>query len=105
MNRRTSVRAKVDLLVNRFLDGRPYICRVTDISVTGLRLQPLLEPLTPSRFMGLQLELPDTGAIVTASAEIVEGAGTHDRAQSIGVRFTQLGPDSERALRRFVEAN
>ncbi|HEY8924381.1 MAG TPA: PilZ domain-containing protein [Polyangia bacterium] len=105
MNRRTNVRAKVDLLANRFLDGRPYVCRVTDLSLTGLRLQPLLEPLTPGRFMGLQLELPDTGAIVTASAEIVEGAGTRDGAHGIGVRFTRLGPESERALRSFVEAN
>jgi len=105
MNRRTSPRAKVDLLVNRFLNGSPYVCRVTDISATGLRLQPLLEPLTPPRFMGLQLELPGTGAIVTASAEIVDGAGTRDGGRGIGVRFTRIGPESERALRRFVEAN
>ena len=103
MDRRTSHRAKVDLLVNRFLDGRPYMCRVTDISATGLRLQPLLEPRTPTRFMGLQLELPVSGgAIVTASAEVVDDAGAR---AGIGVRFTQLGPDSERALRLFVGAN
>ena len=100
MNRRTSPRAKVDLLVNRFLDGRPYVCRVTDISATGLRLQPLLEPQTPHRFMGLQLELPGSGAIVTASAEVVSAA-----RDGIGVRFTRIGADSERALRRFIGTN
>ena len=36
-NRRTSARAKVDLLINRFVDGRPNMCRVTDISPTGMR--------------------------------------------------------------------
>jgi len=102
MNRRTSPRAKVDLLVNRFLDGQPHVCRVTDISVTGLRLQPLLEPRASSRFMGLQFQLPDSGAIVTASAEIVGGGETRD---GIGVRFTRMGADSERALRRFIGAN
>ena len=102
MNRRTSPRAKVDLLVNRFLDGRPYMCRVTDLSVTGLRLQPLLEPQASGRFMGLQFQLPDSGAIVTASAEVVDSGGAHD---GIGVRFTRIGPDCERALRCFLGAN
>jgi hypothetical protein len=59
MNRRKSQRAKVDLLVNRFLDGHPYLCRVTDISPSGLRLVPILEPKGEHRFMGLQLRSRD----------------------------------------------
>lgn len=99
MNRRTHNRAKVDLLVNRFVGGQPYVCRVTDISATGMRLQPLLEPRTAHRFMGLQLQLPGSDAIVTASAEVVNGPGAHDE---LGVRFTKIAADSERAIHRFV---
>ena len=92
----------MDLLVNRFLDGQPYMCRVTDLSQTGLRLVPLLEPRTEQRFIGLQFQLPDSGSIVTASAEVMNAS---DGGAEIGVRFTNLAPDSERALRRFVGAN
>lgn len=101
MNRRTSQRAKVDLLINRFLDGHPYMCRMTDISSTGLRLVPLLEPSNAPRFMGLQFQLPGMETVLTASGEAVEGA---DPQAGTGVRFTSLTPEYESAIRRFVES-
>jgi c-di-GMP-binding flagellar brake protein YcgR len=99
MNRRTTARAKVDLLVNRFVDGQPYMCRATDLSATGLRLVPLLGPKRAQRFVGLQFQLPHSGALVTASAEVVNGVGTGDGE---GVRFTRIAPESERALLQFL---
>lgn len=101
MNRRQNRRAKVDLLVNRFLDGQPYICRVTDLSTSGLRLVPLIEPRSHHRFMGLQLQLPGTDVVVTASAEVVNGL---DGPSGTGVRFTSLPAESEAALRQFLGA-
>ena len=102
MNRRISPRAKVDVLINRFLDGQPYMCRMTDISPTGLRLVPLLEPRTAPRYMGLQFQLPGIDTVLTASAEAVDGAGS---AAGTGVRFTSLPPECESLIRRFVESN
>lgn len=104
MNRRQSNRAKVDLLVNRFLDGQPYICRVTDLSTSGLRLVPLIEPAGEHRFMGLQLQLPGTNVVVTTSAEAVNGRDRDDR-NGTGVRFTNLPRESESALRAFLAAS
>ena len=101
MNRRKSQRAKVDLLVNRFLDGQPYVCRVTDLSASGLRLVPLIEPKGAHRFMGLQLQLPGSDVVVTASAEAVNGL---DGEAGMGVRFTKLPHESESALREFLAA-
>jgi len=101
MNRRTTQRAKVDLLVNRFLDGQPYVCRVTDLSTSGLRLVPLLEPKGQHRFMGLQLQLPGSNVVVTASAEAVNGL---DGNTGTGVRFTNLPRESASALREFLAA-
>ncbi len=102
MNRRATTRARVDVLINRFLDGHPYMCRMTDISSTGLRLVPLLEPKGAPKFMGLQFQLPGTAAILTASAEAVDGA---NGPAGVGVRFTSLPPESESVIRRFVESN
>ncbi|MES1205279.1 MAG: PilZ domain-containing protein [Pseudomonadota bacterium] len=101
MNRRTSQRAKVDLLINRFLDGHPYVCRMTDISSTGLRLIPLLEPTSAPRYMGLQFQLPGVGAILTASGEAIEGSNPNMSAGT-GVRFTRLPPESESVIRQFI---
>ena len=103
MNRRTNNRAKVDLLINRFLDGQPYMCRMTDISPTGLRLVPLLEPKQPPRYMGLQFQLPGADTVFTASAEAVNGS-PGDLAGT-GVRFTSLPAECESVIRRLVGSN
>ena len=104
MNRRTSHRAKVDLLINRFLDGHPYMCRMTDISSTGLRLVPLLEPKGAPRYMGLQFQLPGEETVLVASAEAINENGADGQA-STGVRFTSLPPECASVIQRFVESN
>ena len=40
----TTSACKVDMFINRFLNGQPYMCRMIDISRTGIRLAPMLEP-------------------------------------------------------------
>ena len=101
MNRRHSTRAKVDVLINRFLDGHPYMCRMTDISPTGLRIVPLLGPRNAHRYMGLQFQLPGLDGVFTASGETVNGGPDHD---GYGVRFTSLPAECASAIRHFVQA-
>jgi len=98
-DRRYNTRVPVDLFMNRFLDGQPYMCRMIDVSRTGARLVPTIEP-DPSRvprFMGLQFQLPDRDDILTASGEAVMRDG-----RMVGVRFTNLPPDAAWALESFV---
>jgi PilZ domain len=102
MNRRSTPRTKVDLLINRFLDGHPYLCRMTDISQTGLRLIPLLEPKDAPRYMGLQFQLPGIETVLTASAEAISRS---DEKFGTGVRFTNLAPECASVIRRFIESN
>jgi hypothetical protein len=99
-DRRGFDRVGTDLFVNRFLNGHPYMCRMTDISRTGARLVPLLEPkvATPPRFMGIQFQLPGQDAVLTASGE------TMQLGDSVGVRFTNLPPDSAWAIEAFLKA-
>ena len=98
-DRRYNQRVKVDVLVNRFLNGQPYMCRMVDISRTGARLAPLLEPngARAPRFMGLQFQLPDRTDVLTASGETVTRGG-----KTVGIRFTNLPPDAAWALESFL---
>jgi hypothetical protein len=101
-DRRTCDRIGTDLLVNRFLQGQPYMCRMLDISRTGARLQPLLEPrpTTAPRYMGLQFQLPGQEEILTASGEMV----SLDDGKGVRVRFTNLPPQSAWAIEAFLKA-
>jgi len=98
-NRRNHERVPVDFFINRFLDGQPYLCRVVDISRTGARLVPIIEPVArrAQKFMGLQFQLPDRDDILTASGEAITNEG-----RTVGVRFTNLPPDAAWALESFL---
>jgi hypothetical protein len=101
-DRRGFDRVGTDLFVNRFLNGHPYMCRMTDISRTGARLVPLLEPKANGapRFMGIQFQLPGQDAILTASGEMM----SLEDGNSVGVRFTNLPPQSAWAIEAFLKA-
>jgi hypothetical protein len=101
-DRRGFERVGTDLLVNRFLDGHPYMCRMTDISRTGARLVPLLEPKAsrPQRYMGIQFQLPGQDAILTASGESI----SLDDDKGVGVRFSNLPPQAAWAIEAFLKA-
>jgi hypothetical protein len=101
-DRRGFERVGTDLLVNRFLDGHPYMCRMTDISRTGARLVPLLEPKSsrPQRYMGIQFQLPGQESILTASGETI----SLEDGKGVGVRFSNLPPQSAWAIEAFLKA-
>jgi hypothetical protein len=98
-DRRGERRRKVDLLINRFLNGYPYLCRATNISRTGIRIVPLNEPAGTARFMGLQFQLPGSQEIVTASGEAVFASESRG---PVGIRFTRVPPASAEQIGRFV---
>jgi hypothetical protein len=89
----------VDLLINRFLNGYPYLCRATNISRTGIGIVPLNEPAGTTRFVGLQFQLPGSQEIVTASGEAVFASGSRG---PVGIRFTRVPPASAEQIGRFV---
>ena len=98
-DRRYNKRVNVDMFINRFLNGQPYMCRMVDISRTGIRLAPMIEPegMEAPKYMGLQFQLPDRNDVLTASAEAIT---RNDK--TVGVRFTSLPPDSAWAIESFL---
>jgi hypothetical protein len=98
-DRRSNDRKPVDLLINRFLNGYPYMCRATDISRSGMRIVPMLEPTEAPRYMGLQFMLPGIDDVITASGEAVFVAGERG---AVGIRFTKLPSESAALLDRFL---
>jgi len=105
-DRRTFERVGTDLYVNRFLNGHPYMCRMTDISRTGARLVPLLEPSMTSapRFMGIQFQLPGQEEILTASGETMALPANAGSRGGVGIRFTNLPPQAAWAIEAFLKA-
>jgi len=72
---------------------------MVDISRTGIRLAPMIEPdgVPTPEYMGLQFQLPDRNDVLTASGKVI----TRDD-MTVGVRFTSLPPDSAWAIESFL---
>ena len=56
--RRSSKRARVDLLFNKFIDGYPYTCRVLDLGMGGMLVRRINERDPNSKRYPLELALP-----------------------------------------------
>lgn len=85
--------------MNRFLDGYPYLSRATDISRTGMRIQPISGAGATSKFIGLQFQLPGSNDVITASGEVVS-ADAHDGP--VGIRFTRMPTISKERIARYL---
>ena len=98
-DRRADARREIDVLMNRFLNGYPYLCRASDISRTGMRIHPISGTAAPIRFVGLQFQLPGCGDVITASGEVVSSGTT---GGTLGVRFTRMPSVSAERIGRFL---
>jgi hypothetical protein len=87
------------MLMNRFLNGYPYLSRATDISRTGMRIEPISRAGFGSQFIGLQFQLPGSADVITASGEVVS-SGTGEG--SLGVRFTRMPTISKERISRYL---
>ncbi len=101
MDKRGVRRVPLDIYLNKFLDGVPYLARSRDISMEGIYLTRLIEPRFRGRRVGLQFQLPGSEEVVYAEGEIardVERAST----EGIGVRFTLLTERHRKLIERYV---
>jgi hypothetical protein len=100
-DRRSEPRKEIDVLMNRFLSGYPYLCRASDISRTGMRIHPISAAGPTGRFVGLQFQLPGSPDVISASGEIVS---TISPTGTVGVRFTRMPRVSRERISQFLAA-
>ncbi|HEX5745780.1 MAG TPA: PilZ domain-containing protein [Archangium sp.] len=91
-DKRKNARVPLDIYLNKYMGGVPYMARAADISQEGVSLARLLEPEQDTRRVGLQFQLPGSTEVIYAEGEVVRewveaGASQDERS---GVRFTLL---------------
>lgn len=104
-DKRKARRAPLDIYLNKYMGGVPYMSRAADISHEGLSLARLLEPQHEARRIGLQFQLPGSEEIIYAEGEVVREwveSATAKRERS-GVRFTLLTERHRRMIDAYVD--
>lgn len=102
-NQRKFRRAPLDIYLNKYVAGVPYMARTSDISSEGLSLSRLIEPEAAGTRVGLQFQLPGSEELIYAEGEVVRGwLDTPESDEGSGVRFTLITERHKKMIEQFV---
>ena len=98
-NKRLDQRVPVDIILNKYIKGRPYLCRASNLSRHGLLVHRIHEPQNKEHHVGLQFQLPGDGRVITCAGEITY---EHDWVSAHGVQFTSITPEHQHLIDEFI---
>jgi hypothetical protein len=103
-NNRKNARVPLDIYLNKYVGGVPYMAHAADISQEGLSLGRLIEPERSSQRVGLQFQLPGSEEVIYAEGEVVrEWVEANPRTpERSGVCFTLLTERHRRMIDDYV---
>ncbi|MFW5739619.1 MAG: PilZ domain-containing protein [Myxococcota bacterium] len=97
MERRCSKRTRIDLMINKYIDGYPYACRAVDISQGGVLVERIREPKHDRKFYPVEIGIPGATDRVWAWARQVR---TEGRRQAL--RFVAMDPFDQLLLDQYI---
>jgi hypothetical protein len=100
--KRRAHRARVDIYLNKYVGGVPYMARATDISAEGLGLAHLIEPEHRDNRVGLQFQLPGSPELIYVEGEVVR-RWSGRKCDGSGVRFTLIAERHRQLINHFVQ--
>ena len=102
-NQRKQRRVPIDIYLNKYMAGVPYMARTSDISREGVGLAHLIEPQLNGQRIGLQFQLPGSEEVIYAEGEVVrEWADLAQEEEGSGVRFTLLTERHRRLIDQYI---
>jgi hypothetical protein len=100
--RRRTSRAPLDVYMNKYVEGIPYMARASEISPDSVSLAHLIEPRHQDNRVGLQFQLPGSGEVIYAEGEVVRQWKQSNHEGSV-VRFTLIADRHRKLIDAFVE--
>jgi c-di-GMP-binding flagellar brake protein YcgR len=102
-DKRKEDRVALDIYMNKYVAGVPYMTRTSDISREGVGLAHLIEPDMHGRRVGLQFQLPGSEEVIYAEGEVVrEWADLDEKEEGSGIKFTLLTERHKKMIDSFV---
>lgn len=99
---RKSVRAPIDVYLNKIIDEVRHLGRARDISPDGIWVSKILEPRHEERSIGLELQLPGIPEVINATGEIVREERKEEGAEGMAIRFTRIAQHHRRLIGLYV---
>ena len=100
-DRRLGNRIPLELLMNEYMQDRPYRALSVNISESGLYVNKVVGSLARrSRVVGLEFELPGTSEVIWARGEVCYDT-IDDCFHGQGIRFTGMPKVHQRLIRDY----
>jgi hypothetical protein len=100
-DRRLGNRIPMELLMNEYMQDRPYRALSVNISESGLYVNKVVGSLARrSRVVGLEFELPGTSEVIWARGEVCYDT-IDDCFHGQGIRFTGMPKVHQRLIRDY----
>lgn len=101
-DKRRASRVPLDIFLNKFVSGVPYIVRTSNICRDGIGLLRSIEPLHLNKRVGLQFQLPGSDEVIYAEGELVREWMSTSHKRGDGIRFTLLTERHRRMIESYV---
>ena len=92
-------RTSVDILLNKYIDGEPHVCRAVNVSAGGMLLYKVFEPDMPQSEVSLEFQLPGSNRVLRADGVTL---AEHRWARAHGVRFTRMAEEDRALIASFL---
>jgi hypothetical protein len=100
-DRRLGNRIPMELLMNEYMNDKPYRALSVNISESGLYVNKVVGSLSRrSRVVGLEFELPGTSEVIWARGEVCYDT-IDDCFHGQGIRFTGMPKVHQRLIRDY----
>lgn len=99
---RKSLRAPIDIYLNKIIDEVRHLGRARDISPDGIWVSKILEPRHDKRTIGLELQLPGIPEVINATGVIVREDRREEGPEGMAIRFTRIAQHHRRLISLYV---
>jgi|SRR5579871_6607211 len=97
--RRREIRQGINLLVNKYVDGDPHLCRAVNLSRRGMLLYKVFEPDLPIGEVEIELQLPGDERVMRLHGITF---AEHRWARAQGVRFDRISDEDAEAIDAYL---
>jgi hypothetical protein len=99
LDHRRERRLPISILLNKYIDGEPHVCRAVNVSAGGMLLYKVFEPDLLQDEVSLEFQLPGSGRILRADGITL---AEHRWARAHGVRFVRMADEDRALLERWL---
>jgi hypothetical protein len=98
-DKRRERRVSLNILLNKYIDGEPHVCRAVNLSRGGMLVYKVFEPDVAHSEVSVEFQLPGSPRVLRADGIAL---AEHAWARAHGIRFTRMADEDRQLIERFL---